>query len=96
MRKKLEPVNNVLIVRPDAAEDKTASGVLIDQTSQKRPLRGTILAVGPTVRCEPEVKEGDHVLYPDGSGHVTIINNDELLILRDAEIFSIIRNDDSK
>ena len=43
----LKPLADRLIVRREALEDKSRGGILLPDNAQKKPQRGTVLAVGP-------------------------------------------------
>ncbi len=49
MAKKLSitPLHDRVIVKPAAAEEKTAGGIIIPDTVKEKPQRGTVLAAGP-------------------------------------------------
>ena len=42
----LKPLADRVLIKPDAAEQKTASGLYIASNAQEKPQRGTIVAVG--------------------------------------------------
>lgn len=42
----LKPLADRVLVKPDEAEQKTASGLYIASNAQEKPQRGTIVAVG--------------------------------------------------
>ena len=65
----IRPLADRVIVEPAAAETKTASGIIIPDTAQEKPQRGTIVAVGNGKPDEPmTVKVGDNVLYGKYAG----------------------------
>ena len=49
MAKKLSitPLHDRVIVKPAAAEEKSAGGIIIPDTAKEKPQRGTVLAAGP-------------------------------------------------
>src|SRR6185436_4834149 len=71
MAKKLNitPLHDRVIVKPNAAEEKSAGGIIIPDTAKEKPQRGTVLAAGPGKKDEPVmVKAGDTVLYGKYAG----------------------------
>ena len=48
MAKKLNitPLHDRVIVKPAAAEEKTAGGIIIPDTAKEKPQRGTVVAAG--------------------------------------------------
>ena len=58
------PLHDRVIVKPAAAEEKTAGGIIIPDTAKEKPQRGTVVAAGPGKKDEPvSVKSGDTFLY---------------------------------
>ena len=43
----IKPLADLVLVKPAAAEEKTASGIIIPDTAKEKPQRGTVMAVGP-------------------------------------------------
>lgn len=83
------PQGDRVLVEPAAAETKTASGIIIPDTAQEKPQKGTVKAVGPgKKKDEPmTVKEGDKVLYGKYAGTEITIDGKEYLIMRQDDIF---------
>jgi chaperonin GroES len=80
-----------VLVQPAAAEEKTASGIIIPDTAKEKPQRGTVIAAGPGKKDEPtSVKIGDTVLYGKYSGTEVTIDGKEYLIMRESDIFAIL------
>ena len=44
---KLKPIADRIVVRREAAEEKTAGGILLPDTAKNKPQSGNVLAVGP-------------------------------------------------
>lgn len=88
---KITPLHDRVIVRPAAAETKTAGGIIIPDTAKEKPQRGIIVAVGSGKKDEPiTVKEGDTVLYGKYAGTEITVDHEELLIMRESDILAII------
>ncbi len=71
----LTPIADRIIVRREESETKTAGGILLPDSSKKKPQRGTILAVGPGkmnnkdgTRVKMQLKVGDVVLFTAWAG----------------------------
>lgn len=85
------PLHDRVIVKPAAAETKTAGGIIIPDTAKEKPQRGTVVAAGPGKKDEPvTVKKGDIVLYGKYSGTEINIDGEDLLIMRESDILAII------
>ncbi|MFW6347127.1 MAG: co-chaperone GroES, partial [Cyclonatronaceae bacterium] len=84
-----------VLVKPDVAEEKTQSGIIIPDTAKEKPQRGTIVAVGEGryengSKIEMSVKEGDKVLYGKYAGTELSIDGDDLMIMRESDILGIL------
>ena len=44
---KVTPLHDRVIVKPAAAEEKSAGGIIIPDTAKEKPQRGTVIAAGP-------------------------------------------------
>jgi chaperonin GroES len=88
---KIKPLADRVLVEPDAAEEKTAAGIIIPDTAKEKPQRGTVVAVGNGKKDEPmTVKVGDVVLYGKYSGTEITIEKTNYLIMRESDIVAII------
>ncbi len=88
---KLQPLADRVLVEPAAAEEKTASGIIIPDSAKEKPQRGTIMAVGAGKKDEPmTVKVGDTVLYGKYAGTEITVEGKEYLIMRESDIFAVL------
>ncbi|MCU0345002.1 MAG: co-chaperone GroES [Ignavibacterium sp.] len=93
---KLKPLGDRVVVKPAAAEEKTAGGIILPDTVKEKPVEGTVVAAGPGKVADDgkaikmEVKVGDKVLYGKYSGTEVTINGEEYLIMRESDIFGIL------
>ena len=82
---------NRVVVEAAAAEEKTASGIIIPDTAKEKPQRGKVIAVGEGKKDEPiTVKVGDSVLYGKYAGTEINIEGKDYLIMRESDIFAIL------
>jgi chaperonin GroES len=92
----LKPIGDRVIVKQDAAETTTASGLVIAGNAQEKPQRGTVIAVGDGKMdnngnlVKPQVKEGDTVVYSKYGGTEVKIDEEEFVILRADDIYAIV------
>lgn len=87
----IKPLADRVVVEAAAAEEKTASGIIIPDTAKEKPQKGTIVAVGDGKKDEPlTVKVGDSVLYGKYAGTEINIDGSEYLIMRESDIFAIV------
>ncbi len=91
----IKPLGDRVLVRPDVAEEKTASGIIIPDTAKEKPQRGTVVAVGPGKvengsKIDMTVKAGDKVLYGKYSGTELNLDGEDFLIMRESDILGIV------
>jgi chaperonin GroES len=88
---KITPLADRVLIEPDAAEEKTAAGIIIPDTAKEKPQKGTVVAVGPGKKDEPmTVKIGDLVLYGKYAGTELTIGGTNYLIMRESDIVAIV------
>ena len=77
-------------------EEKTASGIIIPDSAQEKPMQGKIIAVGNGARDDSgkiiplDVKAGDTVLFGKWSGTEVKIDNDDYLIMKESDIMGVL------
>lgn len=85
------PLHDRVIVKADAAEEKSSGGIIIPDTAKEKPQRGTVVAAGPGKKDEPvTVKAGNTVLYGKYAGTEIQIDGQDYLIMRESDILAII------
>ena len=87
----MKPINDRVVVKPAPAEEKTKGGIIIPDTAKEKPQRGEIIAVGPGKEGNlMTVQVGDIVLYGKYAGTELQVEGNDLLIMRESDIFAII------
>lgn len=95
MSQKLTPLHDRILVRRVAEAETVRGGIIIPDTAKEKPQEGVVVAVG-TGRYEKgqtiplAVKENDRVLFGKYAGSEIKIDGEELLILKEDEIFGIL------
>src|ERR1700737_4815773 len=90
------PLHDRVLVRRVEAEERTRGGIIIPDTAKEKPIEGEVLAVGPGARDETgkivplDVKAGDRVLFGKWAGTEVLIDGEERLILKEADILGLI------
>ena len=87
----ITPLHDRVLVKADAAEQKTAGGIIIPDTAKEKPQRGSVIAVGTGKKDEPmTVAVGDAVLYGKYAGTEITLDGVDYLIMRESDILAII------
>ena len=88
----MKPINDRVVVKAAAAEEKTAGGIIIPDTVKEKPQKGEIVAVGPGKDGEKmTVKKGDTVLYGKYAGQEISYKGTEYLIMREDDILGVLQ-----
>ena len=91
---KISPLSDRVVVKPEPAEEKTASGIILPDTAQEKPQMGSIVAAGPGKSSDSgelikmSLKKGDKVLYGKYSGTEITLDGDDVLIMRESDILA--------
>ena len=92
---KIRPLQDRIIVKRVAEEEKTRGGIIIPDTAKEKPQQGQVLAVGSGrvlengTRLPLEVQAGDKVLFGKYTGSEVKIDGQEVLILREDEVLAV-------
>ena len=93
---KIKPLSDRVVVKAEAAEEKTASGIILPDTAKEKPQMGIVVAIGPGKvsdswsNIKMTVKVGDKVLYGKYSGTEVTFENEDYLIMKENDIFAIL------
>ncbi|MFC2104230.1 co-chaperone GroES [Bacteroidota bacterium] len=87
---KYRPLKDRVLVEPHKAEEKTASGIIIPDSAQEKPQKGTVIAVGEGKKDEPmSLKAGDVVMYGKYGGTEINIDGKDYIIMREDDILLV-------
>ena len=92
---KLAPLADRVVVKALEETETMRGGLYIPDTAKEKPQQGEVIAVGPgrfekDKRVPMDVKVGDKVLYGKYSGTEVTIDNEQYLILREADVLAIV------
>jgi len=93
---KIRPLQDRVIVKRIAEEEKTKGGIIIPDTAKEKPQQGKIVAVGKGKvnddgKLTPlDVKVGDKVLFAKYSGSEIKLDGEEHLIMREEDILGVL------
>ena len=88
----LKPLADRVLVEVDVEESKTAGGILLPDTAQKKSQKGTVIAIGSGKvldnggRLPLEVAVGDRVLFAKYSGVDIEEGGKKFLLLSERDI----------
>ena len=93
---KIRPLQDRVIVKRLAEEEKTKGGIIIPDTAKEKPQQGKVIAVGKGKVADDgkliklDVKAGDRILFSKYAGTEVKIDDEEHLIMREDDILGII------
>ena len=92
----IQPLSDRVVIKSLESIEKTKGGIYVPDTAKEKPQEGEIVAVGPGKTSDEgklikmEVKIGDKVLYGKYSGTEVTVEDEEYLIMREADILAIV------
>ena len=88
----VKPLADRVLIEPAPAETKTVGGIIIPDTAKEKPLKGTVIAVGPGTKDEDmQLKAGDVVLYGKYAGTELDVEGNKYLIMRQSDVVAILK-----
>ena len=91
----LKPLGDRVIVKPDEAEEKTASGLFLANDAKEKPQSGIVLAVGDGRidrdgnKIAVPVEVGQKVVYGKFGGTELTVAGEKVLILRSDDLMAV-------
>ena len=87
----IQPLADRVLIEPQEAETKTASGIYIPDSAKEKPQQGKVVAVGKGKKDhDMTVKVGDTVLYGKYSGSELKLDGRDYLMMGEDDILAII------
>ena len=93
---KFRPLHDRVVVKRLEEDGKSAGGIIIPDTVKEKPSQGEVIAVGPGGRDEAgklipiDIQVGDRVLFGKWSGTEVKIDGEDLLIMKESDIFGVV------
>ncbi len=95
---KLQPLGDRVVIEREESEERTAGGIVLPDSAQDKPARGTIISIGngrildDGTRHKLQVKPGDVVVFSSYAGEHFKIGDQELLLMREEDILAIVED----
>ena len=83
----IKPLADRVVAVREQAETKTASGLVLPESSKEKPVLAEVKAVGPDVK---QVKVGDKIVYKEYSTTELKINDVEYLIVKEEDVLATV------
>lgn len=99
---KFVPYADRIVVKEQEWSNKSKGGLFLPDTSERRRRQGTVIAVGPgpidefgNVKRPMLVQAGDVVLYPNLVWDEIVVDDEKLLVIREADIIGKLEQEDT-
>ena len=94
---KLSPLGDKVVLKQLAAEETTASGIVLPGNAQEKPQQAEVIAVGPGgvvdgKEVKMQVSVGDKVIYSKYAGTEVKLGDDEFIVVRQNDIVAIVED----
>jgi chaperonin GroES len=93
---KVIPLGDKVAVRRLEADETTAGGIILPDSAREKPQQGRVLSVGDGrllcdgSRTAHQVQEGDRVLFSQWAGVEIVVDQEEVLIMKEDEILAVL------
>ena len=87
MSSPIKPLADRVVAVREKAQEKTASGLYLPDSSKEKPVVAEVVAVGPDAKA---VKKGDKIVYKEYSTTELKINDVEYLIVKEDDILATV------
>ena len=92
---KIQPLSDRVLIKLEAAEETTKSGILLTGSAKEKPQVADVIAVGPGGLVDGKevkmtVKVGDRVLTSKYSGTEVKMDGEEYTIVRQSDILAVV------
>ena len=92
----IEPLHDNVVIKPASQEEMTASGLVLPQTTEEKPMQGEVVAVGPGKldedgkRLPMSVSVGQTVLFTKYAPDEVELDGEDYLVISEEKIIGVI------
>jgi chaperonin GroES len=92
-----KPTAGHILVEPIEAKKQTDSGIYLPDSSEEKPIKGKVIAVGPDeitdsgIKKKSPAKVGDYIIYKKWGGSEVNIAGKEYLFAKFEDILAIVK-----
>ncbi len=94
MTNKLQPMFDLVLVKPTKGEEISRGGIVLPDTAKEKPQEGKVLAVGPGRVSEKgktipmNVAIGDTIVYSKYGGSEITADGEDLILMHETDILA--------
>lgn len=94
---KLVPLSDRVVLKELAAEETTASGIVLPGQAKEKPQQAEVIAVGPGGVIDGKevvmnVKVGQKVIYSKYAGTEVKLGEDEYIVVKQNDILAVVED----
>ncbi len=92
----IRPIGDRVVLRAQEAEEMSDGGIIIPGTVSEKPDIGQVVAIGPGLYGENDVRqplmvsEGDVITFAKSGGSTISVDGEELIVIHEHDIIAII------
>jgi len=92
----IRPLYDNVVIKRKEQETISSGGIVLPGSATEKPNQGEVIAVGEGTLLDNgktralQIKPGDTVVFGNYSGNTIKLNGEELIIMRENEIFGIL------
>lgn len=92
----IRPLYDNVVIKRKEEEAVSAGGIVLPGSAKERPNQGEVVAVGTGKVLDSgevralQLKVGDKVVFGQYSGNVIKVDGEELIIMREQDVFGVI------
>lgn len=93
---RIVPLGDKVVVKRLKSEEITAGGIVLPDNAKEKSQQGKVLSIGEGrlladgTRAEPQVSEGDRVLFVSYAGTEVNVDDDALLLMSEDDLLAIL------
>jgi chaperonin GroES len=90
------PLGDKVAVKRLESDETTAGGIILPDSAREKPQQGRVLSVGDGrqlsdgSRTKHQVQEGDRILFSQWAGVEIVVDQEEVLIMKEDEILAVL------
>jgi len=92
----IRPLHDRVVIKRLDEERKSSGGIVIPDTAAEKPIRGSVIAIGPGKMLTDgkvvplALKKGDVVVFGKYAGTEVKLNGEEFIVMREDDIMAVV------
>jgi len=86
----MQPLHNLILVKPCVADEVTEGGLFIPETARGRSSKAVVVEISKNKKIQSKV--GDTIIHVKGAGTEVLINDEPHYLMPEIDILSYVTN----